>query len=362
MSVPFDNYGTPFGLSKRSPKPVVAQRDPTAQDVGFDPGTVWVNQVTNSEWISPNSGVWSAVGGGTAEVSTINHLPPTGGDIEIAGTAAQIGIANAGSTVTLSLIGPYTPATYTAHGVLIGEAAASIHATAAGTTGQVLIGATGADPAFGALGVNSGLTAHGVLLGEANSAIAATTAGSTGQVLIGSTGADPAFGALGVNSGLTGLVVGNNNSAFTTTTFTTAASFTPAFSLATPGDSAWTYTVQLGRYTQIGAIVYFMAQITWTNFANTTGSGNWQLNLPVTSGAFAMTGQVAISGSGVDASAETANLPANFLGVVGNAASVVVLSVEEGGVGNAANALFNLTVSQVKTAGTMNISGFYFAA
>jgi len=37
------------------------------------------------------------------------------------------------------------------------------------------------------------LTVHGVLLGEATSAIVATTAGTNGQVLLGSTGADPAF-------------------------------------------------------------------------------------------------------------------------------------------------------------------------
>lgn len=161
---------------------------------------------------------------------------------------------------------------------------------------------------------------------------------------------------------LTGLVTGNGTSAMTAQTFTAATEFTPAFSLATAGDSAWTYSSRIGRYTQIGQVVFFSAQLVVSNFTNTTGSGNWQLNLPVTSGAFAICGQVAISGSGVDASAQTANLPANFLGVVGNAQSVVVLSVEEGGTGNAASALFNLTVSQVKTSGTYNVSGWYFAA
>ncbi len=52
------------------------------------------------------------------------------------------------------------------------------------------------------LGVASGgtgattLTIHGVLLGETQGAIVATTAGSSGQLLIGSTGADPAFGTI----------------------------------------------------------------------------------------------------------------------------------------------------------------------
>ncbi len=52
------------------------------------------------------------------------------------------------------------------------------------------------------LGVASGgtgattLTIHGVLLGETQGAIVATTAGSNGQVFLGSTSADPAFGTL----------------------------------------------------------------------------------------------------------------------------------------------------------------------
>lgn len=40
---------------------------------------------------------------GTGAVQTINSLLPTAGNIVIAGTANQVGIANAGSTVTLSL-------------------------------------------------------------------------------------------------------------------------------------------------------------------------------------------------------------------------------------------------------------------
>ena len=50
--------------------------------------------------------------------------------------------------VALSLIGPYTPATYTAHGVLLGEGTGSIVATAVGATGQTLMGNTGADPTW----------------------------------------------------------------------------------------------------------------------------------------------------------------------------------------------------------------------
>lgn len=41
--------------------------------------------------------------GGTGAVQTINSLLPTAGNILIQGTGSQIGVANAGSTVTLSL-------------------------------------------------------------------------------------------------------------------------------------------------------------------------------------------------------------------------------------------------------------------
>lgn len=129
-------------------------------------------------------------------------------------TGKPIEVGNGGTGAT----------TFTAHGVIIGEAGSALAATTAGTTGQVLIGSTGADPAFGALGVNSGLTAHGVLLGENNSAIVATTAGTNGQVLLGSTGADPAFGTLTSSDG--------------SITFTTGAG---SLSLQTAGGgTAWT--------------------------------------------------------------------------------------------------------------------------
>lgn len=180
-------------------------RAPATTDILYPVGKVWVDQVNNASYTltsfstsgNVTSANWVTTGGGSGAVATLTGdsgtATPSGGNIKIAGTANQISTIASGSTVTLSLAGPYTPATYTAHGVLLGEGTSSIVATAAGTTGQVLIGSTGADPAFGALGVNSGLTAHGVLLGEGNSAIAATAVGATGQTLMGSTGADPGW-------------------------------------------------------------------------------------------------------------------------------------------------------------------------
>lgn len=94
----------------------------------------------------------------------------------------------------------------TEHSVLVGGALDAITSLAIGDTGEVLIGSTGADPVFGALGVNSGLTQHGVLLGQNNSAITAVTNGTTGQFLAANTGADPSWSQVPLTSGVTGVL------------------------------------------------------------------------------------------------------------------------------------------------------------
>ena len=54
-------------------------------------------------------------------------------------TDALLDVANGGTGAT----------THTAHGVLLGNGTGAIAATAAGTTGQVLVGVTGGNPTFG---------------------------------------------------------------------------------------------------------------------------------------------------------------------------------------------------------------------
>ncbi len=72
------------------------------------------------------------------------------GDVlSVTGTANQILANPTTGNVVLSLIGPYTPSTYTAHGVLVGEGSSSIVALAAGSAGQVLqSGGASANPAY----------------------------------------------------------------------------------------------------------------------------------------------------------------------------------------------------------------------
>ena len=188
---------------------VKSSRSPTSSDIKYPIGTIWINTANNTCWIltsAPGSWTEFAASAGGAILSITGDsggaLGPTLGNFNLLGTANQIAVTGAGSTETFSLIGPYTPATYTAHGVLIGEGTSSIVALAAAADGKVLNGNTGADPSFNSIGTKSGLTAHGVLLGEGVSAFVATTAGSNGQVFLGSTAADPAFGTLTTSTGV----------------------------------------------------------------------------------------------------------------------------------------------------------------
>jgi hypothetical protein len=93
------------------------------------------------------TGISITTGAGTASRVVAN----TGVTSNI-GTANQVAVSGATGVVTISLIGPYTPATYTAHGILLGEGTSSIVPTAVMTNGQVLVGSTGADPAPATLG------------------------------------------------------------------------------------------------------------------------------------------------------------------------------------------------------------------
>lgn len=206
MSKLFQVYGIGQALIPVLPPPLAFQNPPTANQTNYE-----IGQVVYYPPVNPTAFYMYGGGGAWIEFATAS-----GDVISVTGTANQILASPTTGNVVLSLIGPYTPATYTAHGVLVGEGTGSIVATAAGTTGQVLTATTAADPAFAAIGTNSGLTAHGVLIGENLSAFSATAAGTTGQVLTATTSADPAFAALGVNSGLTahGVVLAENTGAF----------------------------------------------------------------------------------------------------------------------------------------------------
>lgn len=94
----------------RAPRPptvIDAQRAPNGTDINYIIGDIWVDRIGGGIYMLGNvlAGVatWVGVGGGASDVNTINSLAPTAGNINIVGTAGQVAVASAGSTVTLSL-------------------------------------------------------------------------------------------------------------------------------------------------------------------------------------------------------------------------------------------------------------------
>jgi len=99
--------------------------------------------------------------------------------------------------------------TLTNHGVLLGQGASNVVVTAPGTTGQVLTGVTGADPAFAALALtaagftNQGTTTtllHGNAAGAASFAAVALTTDVSGTLPV-------ANGGTGLTAGTSGGVL-----------------------------------------------------------------------------------------------------------------------------------------------------------
>ena len=110
------------------------------------------------------------------------------------GCNSNIATSGANANIT-SLTGLTTPLsvsqggsgtnTHTAHGVLVGEGTAAVVTLPVGTTGQVLVGSTGADPAFGS--TVGALTFTGAITPTSTAGIVGTTtndnanAGSVGE-------------------------------------------------------------------------------------------------------------------------------------------------------------------------------------
>lgn len=121
----------------------------------------------------------------------------TGTVTSVTGTANQVAVATGTTTPVISLIGPYTPSTYTAHGVLIGEGTSSIVALGAGAAGQILqSGGASADPAYSTSTYPSTNAINTLLYASAANTISALATANSGVLTTSATGT-PSITALG---------------------------------------------------------------------------------------------------------------------------------------------------------------------
>lgn len=104
-----------MGIKETNPPELILQnRAPTALDIHYDIGDIWVNEVAliSYQLMSKATGaaVWGVITPGASDVDTINGLAPVLGDILIAG-GTNLTDVNAGNTVTLNLDPAITLAT-----------------------------------------------------------------------------------------------------------------------------------------------------------------------------------------------------------------------------------------------------------
>jgi len=204
-------YGLGQGLINSLPPPQFFESTPTSTATNYEIGQIAFTGSSGAYtfYIYAGAGVWELLDTATGALYTLTGdsgtAVPSSGNIKIAGTANQVTTSASGSTVTLSLVGPYTPATYTAHGVLIGEGTSSIVATAVGATGTLLSGNTGADPTFTASPSVTGSVTAGTTLTATLGDITATngnfvsSTSGKGIFLTSTTGAGVAASPVVVN-------------------------------------------------------------------------------------------------------------------------------------------------------------------
>lgn len=126
-----------------------------------------------------------------------------------------------------------------------------------------------------------GSTANGItnVIPTATSGVPLISQGSSANPIFGT--AVVAGGGTGATT-LTGLVLGNGTSAMTTISYTAAGSWTPGIAFG-GGTTGITYSSQVGKYTQIGNIVFFSCIVTLSSKGSSTGAATIT-GLPVTIG------------------------------------------------------------------------------
>lgn len=171
-------------------------------NTGFDGSTVGADAAVRMGTLVASGAVqFAALAAGVAHLDGSGNV--TSAPVNLAGGASEVAgvapVAHGGTGVP----------SITAHSVVVGEGAAPVSAIAPGTSGYPLVSqGAAADPAYAQLDLGVGATgtlavahggtggttfaAHGVLIGEGAGALAVTSAMTNGQILVGATGADPA--------------------------------------------------------------------------------------------------------------------------------------------------------------------------
>ena len=277
-----DEPNTPF-------QGTVQLRSPNENDyANWNIGTFWINQnfsdpLNNEIWMLVskinNVATWIMVGTGGGSVigfpTDAGTATPAGGLLNILG-GTNISTAGAGNTVTVNFDGilPVSSggtgvATLTDGGVLVGSGTNPVTVTAVGTDGQVLIGATGTDPAFATLTSADGT----IVFAPGANTLDLGTGGAVADNFPTDAGtAIPAAGILNILGG-TGIATSGAGDTVTidsTAPILTTGTFTPVLTFG--GSSVGiTYLRQEGMFAKVGLLCYIFITIELSSKGSSIG-------------------------------------------------------------------------------------------
>ncbi len=223
----------------------------------------------NGRTLQAGTGIAITNGSGLSGNTTISSTV-TGGVTSVSGTANQVAVANGTTNAVVSLIGPYTPATYTAHGLLVGEGTSSIAALGTGSAGQIVqSGGASADPSYSTATYPSTATGTGkILIADGTNWVASTptypaTAGSSGNILtsdgtnwLSSPPASTGFSVVEVTGTSQAVAVNTiyiaNNGSLVTFTMPSTFALGAYVKVIGKGAGGWKMTANTGDFIQFG--------------------------------------------------------------------------------------------------------------
>jgi trimeric autotransporter adhesin len=260
--------------------------------------TVGVAFFNPAEFIVSAGGQVSLLGGTTAAIQTINGIGPNSlGNFGLLGTTNQVAITPGVNQDIISLIGPYTSSSFTAHGVLVGEGSSSIGTVGpTAVTGAVLQNNSGLDPSYSSASYPSSTIANQLLYSSATNVISGLGTISNGVLITGSSGI-PAF-----------LVNGTTGQVLTATTGSPPTWVSPATSgtVTSVSGTANQVAVATGTTTPVISLIGPYTPATYTAHSVLVGEGTSSI---IGIGPSATSGQVFQNNAGADPSYSTATYP-----------------------------------------------------
>ncbi len=192
-------YGLSQALINEAPVPVQAKRAPTTADIGFLPGTIWVNLVAGTVYIltgvASNLATWLEVSNGPGSFTTLTSTGAT----TLATTGASVNtFGNTTGATSLSLYAG------TGNFLIDGAASTTITVGTSLTTGTISIGGS---VQTGTLTIAGGTGAQTINIAAASTGVKTINIGSGAVANVITIGSQTAGAELFLSSGTLGTLI-----------------------------------------------------------------------------------------------------------------------------------------------------------